>query len=347
MPFERSNYVEGYFTRKIRHQGTGNWQLSKRAETKNRILGYLQKIDSSAIDDSSRSIRSIHQKTGIERKTLSKVLSELKSENKILEIKGKKRRRLFSIQNENNKERIKDQSDQSLISRTIKKFDLTKEEGVAEIIKKVLQEGGKAYKKFIEEDTSKLKAITHVLDCYLMSIMNNGRTREYLEEFEFAKAISDICHHQLEMGKSMIDGRVKLLPEMRSFFCALSSQTSGRDVAKHYLPKIVQKFVISKERIDKINEVRSHSDLIKFIQEDPWNWGYLDMRCPNCKMYALKTHVDLNDDKCYLICKNYDAHEIGKEPHFSLSLYRQWLQDLESNKNRIAERFLEGFGISV
>jgi hypothetical protein len=202
-------------------------------------------------------------------------------------------------------------------------------------------------KKFIKKGLSQDQEVAQTVDDLIIRKVKPGTDingDQEIEELEFSKLISDCIHHQIDVSKQVIDGRVELLPGMEPFLHALSSQTSVRNAGKN-LFKVRDKFETSKERIEKILQIQSYSEFIEFIQEDPWNWGVLSMPCPSCQKFALSLSFNLNGTWDYM-CKNFPYHKHNKY-HVKPEVYQKWLHDLETNKNGLAEEFLKEHRIKV
>lgn len=308
-----------------KHQGMGKIHISKIQETNKKIIECLQKIDSFDVNDNKRGIRSIQRATKIDGKVLIKRLDELRSGGKILEVGGSNRRRLFCLNNEKNRNKIKSDESRSDTNPYDLRGECVKER--TELI------------QFLNDVIAEHENIQKQLEDPNITVENV----QWPEKFQI---IRDLFYSERPTWKKMRDGRQKLLPQMRPILTALSSVATNSDIAKNYFPQIVKQFIIPDDRfIEFLEKVKTNQDFIEFIQQDPWNWGFLDMECPSCGKFGLKT--SLNDNYTWdLVCKNSDGHG-GKESHFSAELYTKWCEDLKTNRNETATKYLSRYGIVI
>lgn len=318
--------------RREKHQGLGKVHILQIQETNRKIIDYLRERDSLDVNDSTRGIRSIHRTTKIDLKVLINRLNGLKLEGRVLEVKGSNKRRLFCLNNEKNKNKIRNLDAESLIipRNLIKK----------NVIRLQIKNRFNELEKFCDEVFKDIKPddVKHIVADLPPQL------REYFTEDKI-KIIIAMHYREKELRRMMMDDRQKLLPQMRPMLLALSSVATTRDIAKNYFRQIPRQFSISADKWNKfLYEVKTYSDFVEFAQPDPWNWGFFELECPTCKKFALQIHINLQG-MWDLVCKNSAVH--GKEEHFSHQLYLNWLEDLKTNRNGAAIKYLARHGIEI
>jgi len=189
------------------------------------------------------------------------------------------------------------------------------------------------------ERTGKLERVQRDWETFF-----NQKGRRELMEF-----VQNNFANFFEEWQRCLDARQALLPKMRFIAAAIMNQGGLiNDFCTNYFALVKNKTQISPKAYRKfITEIKSYSNFMHWIQDDAWKWNVLPVRCPHCKMFALKTRIYPNGTWDF-ICTNKDAHQNESQPHFSPNLFRKTLDAMDRKKSSaIAEELLETVGIKM
>lgn len=307
----------------VRRQGFGKWHEEKQKKSRDRVLNHLTKIDSLDIGDPRRSLRAISKSTQMELATLRKTLEGLISDKIIFEVKGNNRRRLFCLRTTENEARKSN-------------YENTQEINEKDTKKRSLR----------DNDKNELKTVISILEDWananLIGLYSQGENLDSVKIY--LKCINESVIVALSIMKKLLDDRVSVLPQMRSMMLAISSQTSTRNAAMKHFGEVRKRFIVDPVRIAELTQVTSYKEFIEFIQRDPWNWGYLDMPCPKCDKFAIKTCMNLNGT-WDLVCRNLPSHK--EELHFPASRLTEWYDGLKNDSDGMAVDYLQRVGVNI
>lgn len=156
--------------------------------------------------------------------------------------------------------------------------------------------------------------------------------------FDMLQAIT-ITH--FEDASRCKDSRQIILPTDRFYLMALKNFISDVWYCKQYHAVVKERSKITPRNLfNFLEDPFSFSKLISHCMLEPLNLHFLDIKCPNCKGYYLKTYWKM-DGTWEILCTNEKAHE-GKKKSFPASLINEQLTLLLTRKelatNYLTER---------
>jgi hypothetical protein len=159
----------------------------------------------------------------------------------------------------------------------------------------------------------------------------------------FFKLIRDMFYNELPEWHRIHDGRQSILPKMLIPLTAYKVLTLDKYFCSKYFAEVKQGITISPKKYSFfLKDVNGLSDLLHYVKEDAWLWNFIDVKCPLCKVKALK--VRMNSDGTWIfICKNWKVHNEDKE--FPAQLLGKQLESLKSKFT--ADAFLKNKGLKT
>ncbi len=160
--------------------------------------------------------------------------------------------------------------------------------------------------------------------------------------FELLKGIT-ITH--FEDASRCKDSRQIILPTDRFYLMALKNFISDVWYCKQYHAVVKERSKITPRNLfNFLEDPYSFSKLISHCMLDPLNLHFLDIKCPTCKGYYLKTYWKM-DGTWEILCTNEKAHE-GKKKTFPAQMINEQLTLLVSRKD-LATKFLTERAIRI
>ena len=141
------------------------------------------------------------------------------------------------------------------------------------------------------------------------------------------------------------DARQMILPTERFLVLAMLSHVYPKWYAKKYHALVKQKSSISGKKMSiYLDDLVSMSNLVHHTMLEPLNLHFLDLKCPGCNRYSLKTNYKM-DGSWNIICINEVEHN-DKKTVFPASLLTKHLTEL-TKKKALSANFLKERGLSV
>lgn len=142
------------------------------------------------------------------------------------------------------------------------------------------------------------------------------------------------------------DTRQIILPTERFLVTAINCFAFDSWYCKKYHAIVKNRSIITPKKLAIYrNDLMSFSALINHTMEDPMNLHFLDIKCPECNRYLLKTVYNI-DGTWHIICTNEIKHN-DKKPVFPASMITERLEQLSKNKGGATTAFLKERNITV
>jgi len=142
------------------------------------------------------------------------------------------------------------------------------------------------------------------------------------------------------------DNRQIILPTDRFLIMAIKFWAGNKFYGKKYHTIVKAKSDVSQKKLSIfLDDPFDYADLIFHTMIDPLNLHFLDIKCPICNRYQLKTiwHID---GTWNIICTNEIAHN-DKKIYFDASMITKRLEELLENKRGAGDHFLHERQIEV
>lgn len=162
---------------------------------------------------------------------------------------------------------------------------------------------------------------------------------------KFFRLLQDMLVADIPENNRCRDTRHALLPVQRFLAVSIKCFVGNKWFCKNYYSVVKQKTKITPKKFSLfLDDVNSISDLIYYVQDNPLNLHFLDIRCPKCKRYSLKTtwHENGTWD---IFCINESAHN-DRKIRFPASIIFERLEQLKRNKVAAAY-FLKNYDIII
>lgn len=163
---------------------------------------------------------------------------------------------------------------------------------------------------------------------------------------EFFTLIKNMFYNEKETWHKSRDERYSILPHMRLPMFAYKALVLDKNFCSQYFKFIKRSSTITTKKLSQFlhdnnpdkTTAWSYSDLLHYVKEDGYLWNFIDIKCPKCKEFSLKTKMN-QDGTWNFICKNTGVHQ--KEITFESSLLQDEIEMLANNSRGYAERFLQ------
>lgn len=136
------------------------------------------------------------------------------------------------------------------------------------------------------------------------------------------------------------DNRQIILPTDRFLVMAIKFWAGNKWYGKKYHTIVKLKSKISAKKLSIfLEDPFSYSDLIYHVMIEPLNLHFLDIKCPECERYSLKS-IFYKDGTWNIVCNNEVSHN-DKKIYFNASLIVNRLEQLRKNIGGAGTAFLK------
>lgn len=217
--------------------------------------------------------------------------------------------------------------------------DLSEKEPFSEVRKKMIfifQE----MRNQLKENIKLLRDEKHTIseDSWKLFFEDESDTKKLLDQIQSMMVAS------FSESNKCRDARQIILPTDRFLSIAIASWVYNSWYCKKYHAVVKARHKITPKKFSIfINDTLSKSNLIYHTMLDPLNLHFLDIKCPECGRYSLKTMWNV-DGTWHIVCINEASHS-DKKVQFPASLIEERLQQLDKNTGGARTAFLRERGI--
>lgn len=165
------------------------------------------------------------------------------------------------------------------------------------------------------------------------------------ETEELFKVMKTLLIAAAEENKQLMDSRQIILPTDRFLSLAIIHFVGKKWYGKNWHSVVKEKVRLTpKKLLMFLQEEVSYSKLISYTMIEPLNLHFLDIKCPECGKFSLKTMWH-KGGTWNIVCTNEEAHE-SQKLYFPSTLIDEQLGNLLYDK-KTATEFLEKHHITI